>query len=164
MTTVSVAIISDTHSHLDERIASIISECDYAIHAGDICGKEVLNAMRPKTGKVYAVAGNNDLFMSDGENIPHNLEVELPGGRIAVEHGHNHGMQKPSHESLRKAYPDAKIIVYGHTHTMLQDRDKLPWVVNPGAAGMTRTRGGPSCLVIKCSKPEWEITEHRFSE
>ncbi len=161
--TISVAIISDTHAHLDERIANVIKQCDYAIHAGDICGEEILTAMQPKTGKVYAVAGNNDLFLQGG-NIPHTLDIDLPGGKIAVEHGHNHGMHKPSHESLRKAHPDAKVIVYGHTHKMLQDKEALPWVINPGAAGATRTRGGPSCLVLKCSEPEWDVTEYRFSE
>jgi len=157
--TTSVAIISDTHAHLDERIVDIIKQCDYAIHAGDICGEEILISMKPKTGKVFAVAGNNDYG-----DIPHTLDVDLPGGTIAVEHGHIHGMHKPSHESLRKAHPNAKVIVYGHTHKMLQDKTELPWVINPGAAGQTRTRGGPSCLVLKCNEPEWEITEYRFSE
>ena len=163
MNTVTIAVVSDTHAHLDSRIAELVSSCDYAIHAGDICGDHVLAEMKPKLEKVYAVAGNNDLLPHFGE-IPESLEIELPGGKIAVEHGHLHGMQKPSHASLRKAHPDAKVIVYGHTHTMIQDKELSPWVVNPGAAGQTRTRGGPSCLVIECGEPEWLITEHRFSE
>jgi putative phosphoesterase len=161
--TISVAIISDTHAHLDERIANLITECDYAIHAGDICSEEILTAMQPKTGKIYAVAGNNDMYLNAG-NIPNSLEIDLPGGKVAIEHGHEHGMHQPSHDSLRKSYPDAKVIVYGHTHKMLQDKDELPWVINPGAAGRTRTRGGPSCLVLTCSEPEWEVKEYRFSE
>ncbi|QTR51043.1 metallophosphoesterase family protein [Candidatus Thiothrix anitrata] len=46
--TVSVAIISDTHGHLDPRIIEIIRECDYAIHAGDICGKMFSRQCNPK--------------------------------------------------------------------------------------------------------------------
>ncbi len=163
MNTITIAVVSDTHAHLDTRIADLVSRCDYAIHAGDICGDHVLEAMKPKSGKIYAVAGNNDCTPSFGE-IPETLEIDLPGGKIAVEHGHLHGMHKPSHESLRKAHPDAKLIVYGHTHNMIQDKEHTPWVVNPGAAGQTRTRGGPSCLIIECAEPEWHITEHRFSE
>ena len=160
---ITVAVVSDTHAHLDPRIADLVSHCDYAIHAGDICGAHVLEEMKPKRGKVYAVAGNNDFPPYFGD-VQESLEIDLPGGKIAVEHGHLHGMQKPSHESLRKMHPDAKVIVYGHTHKMIQDREASPWIVNPGAAGQTRTRGGPSCLIIECAEPEWLITEHRFSE
>ena len=98
MNSVTIAVVSDTHAHLDSRIADLVSNCDYAIHAGDICGEHVLEEMKPKLGKVYAVAGNNDFFPHFGE-IPESLEIDLPGGKIAVEHGHLHGMHKPSHDS-----------------------------------------------------------------
>lgn len=162
MNITTVAVISDTHAYLDLRISDMIRKCDIAIHAGDICGTHILQKMQPKTGKVYAVAGNNDLY-SDID-IPAEQEIHLPGGKIAVEHGHLHGMHKPSHDSLRQKHPDARVIIYGHTHTMLQDKACKPWVINPGAAGKTRTRGGPSCLVMNCSENEWKITEHRFTE
>ncbi len=163
MNVTTIAVISDTHAYLDPRIADIIRESDIAIHAGDICSSHILKDMRPKTGKVYAVAGNNDIAPHFAE-IPAELEIALPGGKIAVEHGHLHGMQKPSHASLRKKHPQAKVIIYGHTHKMLQDKTELPWVINPGAAGKTRTRGGPSCLTVRCEDDTWEITEHRFTE
>lgn len=159
----SVAIISDTHAVLDDRIAALIRECDYAVHAGDVCGEAVLEAMQPKTGEVYAVAGNNDVYLH-GDSLPQQTRLELNTGAIAIEHGHLHGMSKPCHDSLRKAHPDARVVVYGHTHVMLQDKSQQPWVVNPGAAGSTRTRGGPSCLILKCDEQDWHITEHRFSE
>ena len=160
--TVSIAIISDTHSHIDERILNIVNNCDIAIHAGDICGNNILTSLTPKTGKVYAVAGNNDEYLHP--DIAKKLNITLPGGIIAVEHGHLHGMQSPCHQSMREAHPDAKVIIYGHTHKMLVDKEQTPWVINPGAAGRTRTRGGPSCLILRCSETTWEVTEHRFSE
>ena len=159
----TVAIVSDTHAVLDERISKIIQQCDYAIHAGDVCGESVLEKMQPKTSKVYAVAGNNDFYIH-GDSLPAKAILKLPTGTIAIEHGHLHGMQKPCHDSLRKAHPDARVIVYGHTHKMLQDKSQKPWIVNPGAAGTTRTRGGPSCLVLTCEGEHWEFTEYRFSE
>lgn len=159
----TVAIVSDTHAVLDERIANIIQQCDYAIHAGDVCGEAVLENMKPKSGEVYAVAGNNDVYIH-GDSLPQQTQLDLPTGSIAIEHGHLHGMQKPCHDSLRKAHPDARVIVYGHTHKMLQDKTQKTWVVNPGAAGTTRTRGGPSCLVLTCEGESWEFTEYRFSE
>jgi len=163
---IKVGVVSDTHSYLDPRIETIVAECDYAVHAGDVCGVNVLQALRPKLGQVLAVAGNNDPYCHFSDNeLPESIRVEIAGSIIAVEHGHKHGASQPSHESMRKAHPQAKIVVYGHTHKQVIDKDALPWVINPGAAGKTRTHGGPSCLVIECSATkEWNIQVHRFKE
>ena len=164
--TTTVAVISDTHGYIDPRIVEVVRECDLAVHAGDICGAEILASMKPKTGKVYVVTGNNDPYCHvTGAELPEVLSFEMPGGTITIEHGHKHGAHKPDHDSLRKAYPDSKLIIYGHTHKKLIDQTTTPWIINPGAAGITRNHGGPSCLVIECSdKKEWQIHKHRFSE
>lgn len=160
---IKVAIISDTHAHLDERVAEVVSQCNYAIHAGDICGEDILSSMKPKDGKLLAVAGNNDPYCHKAP-LPEVLSIDLPGGKLTVEHGHTHGMHKPSHESLRKTHAGSRVIVYGHTHKQVVDKSEMPWVINPGAAGQTRTHGGPSCLVLEVSDDSWEVTAHRFSE
>ena len=166
MEIVTIAVISDTHAHLDPRIIEIISECDIAIHAGDICGADILEKMKPKRGEVIAVTGNNDPYCHiSNKKLPEVMSVDLPGGKITIEHGHVHGAHKPCHDSLRATHSDAKVIIYGHTHKQVIDKSGAPWVVNPGAAGKTRTHGGPSCLVITCSDvEEWDIKKHRFSE
>ncbi len=164
--TTKVAVISDTHSYLDPRIAEIIRECDMAVHAGDICGVDVLDLMQPRSGKVIAVAGNNDPYCHlTNTALPEVTRFDVEGETIVVEHGHVHGAQQPSHESLRKTHTDAKLIIYGHTHKKVVDKSARPWVVNPGAAGSTRTNGGPSCLIIECHpNDEWHINEFRFSD
>ncbi len=160
---VSVAIVSDTHGHLDRRIAEVIRGCDYAIHAGDICGQEVLEAMQPKQS-VVAVTGNNDPYCMAEFPLPEIRELHLPGGVVRIEHGHAHGHHSPCHDSLRDKHPEARLVVYGHTHKMVQDKTRTPWVVNPGAAGQTRTYGGPSCMVLTANDHDWEVKEYRFSE
>lgn len=162
----TIAVISDTHAHLDSRIADIIKTCDVAVHAGDICGSDILDKMQPKTGKVYAVTGNNDPYChSTNTKLPEVISFNAPGGKIFIEHGHTHGFHQPCHDSLRKSHPEAKVIIYGHTHKKIVDQTAVPWIVNPGAAGNTRTHGGPSCLIIDCAEDsEWIITKHRFSD
>ncbi len=167
---VTVAIVSDTHGFLDIRIERLIHDCDYAVHAGDILAAEVLRAMRPRREKVIAVSGNNDVAekWAEGdrdlvESLPPTAELELPGGRLVVEHGHWHGHHAPRHDLLRRAHPNARAIVYGHSHKLVCDLDKQPWVLNPGAAGRVRTHGGPSCLVLTATSTEWSIETHRFA-
>jgi putative phosphoesterase len=165
-----VAIVSDTHGYLDERIAGIVETCDYAVHAGDIVSASVLEAMKPKQGHVVAVSGNNDhaYVWSKSEahivnGLPEVAELELPGGKLVVEHGHKHGMSMPCHDSLRHAHPDARVIVYGHSHKIVIDKSQAPWVINPGAAGRERTHGGPSCLVLVADINQWSVETQRFS-
>lgn len=161
---ITVAVVSDTHAHLDARIAALIKDCDYALHAGDVCGVNVLNAMQPKSGEVYAVAGNNDIYCHDSETpLPDQLTLDIAGGRIAIEHGHRFGGM-PSHTALREAHPDAHVIVYGHSHHQTVDQTATPWVINPGAAGKERTNGGPSCLVLECvPNTAWQVKTYRFT-
>lgn len=167
-----VAIISDTHGVLNQSIIDAIKSCDQIIHAGDICGAHVLNQLQEFCSNITAVTGNNDAPSLWPENeasivaaLPAIAEIELPGGTVAIEHGHKHGMHQPDHASLRASHPHARVIVYGHTHTMLVDDDAKPWVINPGAAGATRTRGGPSCLILTTSTDsEWNIEMIRFEE
>lgn len=167
-----IAIISDTHGVIDVDIADVVRQCDEVIHAGDICGASVLNQLEQLSDKVTAVTGNNDIAALWAEHeahvvntLPRVAELDLPGGKLVVEHGHLHGMQHPCHDSLRTTYQHARVIIYGHTHSQVCDVEASPWVINPGAAGATRTRGGPSCLVLTAHHDkEWEIETLRFED
>jgi len=158
---VSVGILSDTHGYLDARIAEKIQACDYVVHAGDIGKSSVLDELKPYS-KVIAVRGNND-FGESLISLNSREQLELPGGLLIVEHGHRLG-GFPEHDELRWAHAEARIIVYGHTHKRVIDKASEPWVVNPGAAGRERNKGGPSCLVLQASSARWAIEEIVFSD
>jgi len=166
-----IGIISDTHGYLDPRIAEVIESCDLAIHAGDIMGQHVLEKMQPRSGDVVAIRGNNDNEFvwdceehADLEKLDHVAEIELQGGSLVVVHGHMHGGNHPNHTIMRNQFPHARTIIYGHSHKMICDTESAPWVINPGAAGQTRTRGGPSCLVLDVSGDNWNVEEIRFKD
>lgn len=166
-----IAIISDTHGVLDPRIADVIASCDVAIHAGDIMGQHVLAQMKPRQGQVIAIRGNNDNALiwdieehATLETLEHIGHLALPGGTLVVVHGHMHGGNHPDHAIMREQFPDARVIVYGHSHRMVCDTDTLPWVINPGAAGETRNKGGPSCLVLDISEQDWKVESIRFTD
>ena len=165
-----VAIVSDTHAYLSSDVAAVAESCDMVVHAGDIGSKEILDRLNAVAARVIAVCGNNDLqhlWASDESHVVNDLprvaELHLPGGKLVVEHGHLHGMNTPDHAKLRQAHPEAKLIVYGHTHKAVIDRSATPWVVNPGAAGITRNHGGPSCLVLQAGHQTWEIEAFQFA-
>jgi len=166
---VTVGILSDSHGYLDSRVAEVVNQCDYIVHAGDIFNAGVLQQLKPKE-ELIAVAGNNDYpaFWDVAEAdvvkaLPVIYKLNLPGGLLVMEHGHRLG-NMPDHDDLRMDHADAKLIVYGHTHRRVVDQGENPWVVNPGASGKVRTHGGPSCLVLHASEKEWEIETYLFAE
>jgi predicted phosphodiesterase len=73
-------------------------------------------------------------------------------------------MYKPSHDDLRRAHPDARLIIYGHTHISVIDKDNpVQWVANPGASGDTRNKGGPSCMMLSIENNEWDLQLFKFA-
>ena len=166
---VQVAIVSDTHGFLDPRIAEVVASCDVAVHAGDIGGVAVLKRLRPRQSRVLAVRGNNDTVERWARSerrilkrLPLEAAVDLPGGRLVVVHGDRTGPAYRRHERLRQIYPDARAVVYGHSHHLVCDLNENPWILNPGAAGRSRTFGGPSCLLLVASKKKWQVKQVWF--
>lgn len=164
-----VALLSDTHGFLDPRVGAYVEQCDLAVHAGDLGCLAILDEIRPRQGRVITVRGNNDTPAewpaADIEHldaIPRVAHVDLPGGVLSVIHGHRAGPLHSRHDRLRKRFPDARVIVVGHSHHPYVNRDEQPWVLNPGAAGRFRTYGGPGCMVLTVSEDAWELETHRF--
>ena len=146
-----VAIVSDTHGHLDPRIAKVVERCRIAVHAGDIGSGAVLDALARPDRQVAAVRGNNDIASKwdQGEyrrleQLPWEAELSLPGGPARGESTgtRSRGCER-RHGWLRERYPDARVVVYGHTHRRCIDRGARPWIVNPGAAGAIGPSAAP---------------------
>jgi len=158
-----VAVLADTHGFLDPRIADRVAECDIAVHAGDIGGADVLLSLQPQD-EVVAIRGNNDTpdHWADGEQhlletLPREARVTLPGGDLVLLHGDDGGSLAERHRRYRRRFPDARAVVYGHSHRQLVDQAADPWLLNPGAAGRTRTHGGPGCLILGCRPDGWTL-------
>ena len=84
------------------------------------------------------------------ESLPWEARVALPGGDLVVVHGHRYGYPGRHHESMRHDYPDARLVVYGHSHLACSDQSAVPWILNPGVAGRVRTFGGPAFCMLEC--------------
>ncbi|SMN14591.1 phosphodiesterase, MJ0936 family [uncultured Candidatus Thioglobus sp.] len=156
---IKIGILSDTHGFIHTHIIELIAQCDIAIHAGDIVDDTTLLALKPRR-RLIAIQGNNDAHLTHLKKVE---KIDLPGGIIYADHGHMHGNKTPSHDSLKNTYPDAKMIVYGHTHKQIIEQDSSPWFVNPGAAGETRNHGGSKCLILTIkSADDWQVIPYVF--
>jgi putative phosphoesterase len=130
-----LGIISDTHGLLRPEVLEVFSGVDLILHAGDIGSPELLAELEALV-PVRAVWGNTDGF-DIRRLVPEVIEMRLEGFDFLVVHGHQLG--SPTPEALHDRWPDAEIIVYGHTHRpVLVTVDQVVTVMNPGGAGARR--------------------------
>ncbi len=139
---ISFVVISDTHADLDPKICDLIKKNSYVLHAGDIGDISIINRLKDTCIDIFAVNGNNDNY----PDLPKIETIQTQFGDIIIEHGDHHAVDY--HNSLRESHPNALFIIYGHTHKHICDMKVKPYVLNPGAAGKTRTQGGASCGLI----------------
>lgn len=167
--TTRVLLLSDTHGLLHPQILALAARVAHVVHAGDVGNPAILDTLAAAGASVTAVRGNNDVpakWPADTRRrlnrLAEQAELHLPGGTLAVEHGHRANPAGRRHELLRAKYPQARLILYGHSHRQLIDDDGPPWVVNPGAAGRSRTFGGSGCVVLTAANSAWRLEAFRF--
>lgn len=131
-----LGVISDTHGLLRPEVFETFAGVDHIVHAGDVGPVALLDELAT-IAPVTAVWGNTD-GMDVRARLPRVAKLELDGFRIVVTHGDQFGRGvKP--ETLQRAYPEADIIVYGHSHIpLLELADVVVTVMNPGGAGRRR--------------------------
>jgi len=119
---------------------------DQILHAGDVGPASLLDELAV-IAPVTAVYGNTDGFELRGR-LPQVARVELDGFTIVVTHGDQFG--SPTPDKLHAAFPQAEIIVYGHTHRpLLTLVDVVVTVMNPGGAGARRFGLPPSVGIME---------------
>ncbi|MCC7131253.1 MAG: metallophosphoesterase family protein [Gemmatimonadales bacterium] len=130
-----LGIISDTHGLLRPEVFETFRDVDRILHAGDV-GPEDLLVELEAIAPVTAVWGNTDGF-DLRRRLPEVVETEIDGFRFLLLHGHQFG--SPTPEVVNRAYPEAEVIIYGHTHRpLLTIVDQVVTVMNPGGAGRRR--------------------------
>lgn len=141
-----LGIISDTHGMLRPEVFIAFESVDHILHAGDIGTADLLTELEA-IATLTAVFGNVDGF-EIRSRLPKVAEIELDGFAIVVTHGDQFGSPKPA--ELHAAFPEADIIVYGHSHRpLLELVDKTVTVMNPGSAGPPRFDLKPSVGIME---------------
>jgi uncharacterized protein len=152
---VLLAILADTHlprgaRRLPDACLERLETADLIIHAGDLCTLGVLHELEGH-GPVAAVAGNVDSAELRAL-LPEARIVHAAGARIAVVH--DAGPARGRLARLRRRFPRADAVVFGHSHLPLHERDPGGLeIFNPGSPterrraprhtmGLARTGGG----------------------
>ncbi|HEY3344799.1 MAG TPA: metallophosphoesterase family protein [Anaerolineaceae bacterium] len=167
--TLKIGVISDTHipdraRHLHPGVMAYFREAGVGtvLHGGDVAVRSVLEELG-HLGPVIAVRGNRDWLLA--QELPLAVQIQVGDVEIGLAHGHGgmlryfldkyqyfrEGYKVERYRGyLRRVFPEAKLIVFGHTH-----RPECVWkdgtlFFNPGAAGFPAlTDVGPTIGLLE---------------
>lgn len=103
---------------------------DLILHAGDVCRRETLEELE-RFAPVRAVLGNNDGPDVAAWGAPEVLELDLDG--LAVAMLHDSGAAPGRGRRLRRRFPDADLVVFGHSHIPWDEVTEGQRAFNPGS-------------------------------
>jgi len=132
---VRLAIISDTHlprggRALPPACVEQLRAADLILHAGDFMELAVLEELQALGPTVCAVRGNVDSAELQAR-LPLTRVVAAEGVKIAMVH--DAGPSDRRFDRLRRRFPDADAVVFGHSHIPLLERDAGFTIFNPGS-------------------------------
>ena len=116
-----VAVVADTHAprrwkSCPAAVADVLRDADAILHAGDVCTAETLDELA-EFAPVHAVLGNNDGADVAAWGARETLTVDLDGLLVAMIHDGGPAIGRPAR--LRRLFPAASLVVFGHSH--------IPW-------------------------------------
>lgn len=130
-----VAVLSDTHAPrfwkgCPPRVADRLRGADVILHAGDVCTAAVLDELSG-FAPVHVVLGNNDGPDVAAWGAPETLELELAGVRVAMIH--DAGPAAGRIRRMRRRFPEADLVVFGHSHIPMDLTEDDLRIFNPGS-------------------------------
>ena len=170
--------------HLPPSVVEVFATAalDLILHAGDV---NDLRSLEPLShlAPVIAVQGNAHLqdLSRGGAELPYHVELVLCGRRLILTHGHWRGMigfwgniavaaayqlgllsreriNRCIVQRLRRRFPRADVVVFGHTHEPFQAWIDGTFFFNPGSV-LQDADEAPTVglLTLRCDALEAEI-------
>ena len=158
----NIVALSDTHAPRRWRscppaVAAHLRGADLILHAGDVCTTGVLDELSA-FAPVRVVLGNNDGQDVAAWGAPETLEVDLDGLSVAMIH--DSGPAAGRTARLRRRFPGAGLVVFGHSHIPLDQSGDGIRIFNPGSP--TDRRRQPHGTIGLLSVTSGRLTQARI--
>jgi putative phosphoesterase len=131
-----VVVLADTHlrpgrdKRLPDAAYDELARADLILHAGDVVTRDLLDELGG-FAPVRAVLGNNDIGLTGV--VPEADAFDVEGVRVAMIH--DSGPRAGRERRMKKRFPDASVVVFGHSHIPWNDTGIDGQVLfNPGSA------------------------------
>jgi uncharacterized protein len=143
------AVIADTHvprrsRALPEGLTPYLGRADLVLHAGDLMDPALLDELAAYA-PVKAVRGN-----LDPPGLPESLEFDFGGARVAMIH--DSGRRQGRRTRLRGRFPDARVVIFGHSHIPFLEDERGLMLLNPGSPTDRRREPRPTFALLHAEK------------
>ena len=130
-----VAVLADTHTRGMSRTVPMgawpyLESADHILHAGDVVDPALLHELKA-LAPVTVVMGNCDGRDVRDWGATETAEIELDGIRIGMVH--DSGQKSGRRVRLREMFPEARVVVFGHSHIPWNDDADGLLLFNPGS-------------------------------
>jgi putative phosphoesterase len=147
---VKVLVMADTHTSgasrtLPEGAWPFIETADHILHAGDVVDPALLDELK-NFAPLDIVMGNCDGWDVREWGAQETTTVTLGGVEIGMVH--DSGPEKGRRERMRKLFPTARVVVFGHSHIPMNDDDGDLLLLNPGSPTWKRRAPYPSMALL----------------
>lgn len=169
-----VGVVADTHcpeflDRLPDGVFNAFSGVDVILHAGDINAASTLDRLA-RIAPVEAVRGDHDAELM---SLPLVRQVTVEGRQIVIVHGNRSrwieepqtliwtlslGLLRPHRDlprALRRRFPDADVIVFGHTHHAHMETIGGALLFNPGGVHQWNDEAAKRRLAQRPGWFEW---------
>ena len=130
-----VVALADTHAPRRWRgcppaVAAHLRDAELILHAGDVCVPSVLDELAGYA-PVKVVRGNNDGPDVAAWGAPDTLEFELAGLPVAMVHDSGPAARRTAR--MKRRFPGAELVVFGHSHIPMDETGDGVRIFNPGS-------------------------------
>ena len=140
-----IGVISDTHGKINSKVADVFKGVDHIIHAGDICGADVLQSLE-EIAPVTAVRGNMD-FGELSAKLNTTESVRFGKALVYVLHIPHMLDIEPDKEGFN-------VIISGHTHIPLVETKNNVLYLNPGSTTFPKHNNSPTVAFLYVDETE----------
>jgi putative phosphoesterase len=164
---VRVAVLSDTHFPGRGRVLpaaclTVVARADLVVHAGDLCDLDALATMRALGPRLVAVRGNVD-HPAVRRELPETTVADAQGTSIGIVH--DAGPERGRLRRMRRRFPNADGVVFGHSHIPLLQRDRSGfWILNPGSPTDRRRQPRHSMAELVIGEAGVDVRFHAVDE
>jgi putative phosphoesterase len=121
----SIAIVGDTHlpkgnRRMPEQALELLRASDLIVHTGDFTRLETLELFAELGPPLVAVAGNVD-EPALAERLPETTSFTV-GDDLRIALVHDAGPRKGRLARMRRRFPEADAVLFGHSHIPLLER------------------------------------------
>lgn len=145
-----VLVIADTHTHgatraVPEGAWPFIETADHILHAGDVVDPALLDELK-SFAPVDVVMGNCDGWDVREWGAAESKSVTLGGVEIGMIH--DSGTAAGRRRRMRKRFPNARVVIFGHSHLPMNEDDDDLLLLNPGSPTWKRQAPYPSMALL----------------